>query len=608
MCLLIYWNGLRAWFQMDDFAWLALHRRVHDLPGFFAALFQPLAQGTIRPWSERLFFLAGWQFFGFDAVPLRAAVFLTQFANLFLLTALTKRLTGSALAGLLAPLLWVCNSNLYVPMTWTAAYNQIQCAFFLLLALWLWIRYLDTGERKFFTGQWIVFLLGFGALEINVVYPALAALYSLCFERRRHLLETLPMFVASAIYAAVHRAVAPAQATDIYRMYFDASIPAALFTYLRWTFGVERYAWSTGTAVWPHQTIAWLTGGALLVFVVIMLARRHWLAAFGIGWFFIVLSPVLPLRNHVTDYYLTMPLIGLAIVAAWAVALAVRRGVIAASVAIGLVLLYSLPQMWMARGMTNQYAAISRRARTLVRSVAFADRIHPSKTLVLRNVDNDLFWAAWWDNPFQIFGRRDIYVSAESEPGIAPFPETGTLSRFFLSQREVLEGMKQNRLVAYDLMRDARLRNVTYLYREMLARDPDLPWPNYINFGRPFSGVYLGKGWWEPEAGFRWISRQATFRIRGPATGAGELVLTGSCQPQQVAAEPLRLTVTAAGHTYPPSTIEAGNLQWSFRYPLKPVLARQPSMPVILDVERTMRVPQDARELGLILITAEVVN
>jgi len=56
--------GLRAWFQQDDFAWLSLGSSVTDLPSLMRALFVPMAQGTIRPLSERAFFLVFHAIFG----------------------------------------------------------------------------------------------------------------------------------------------------------------------------------------------------------------------------------------------------------------------------------------------------------------------------------------------------------------------------------------------------------------------------------------------------------------------------------------------------------------------------------------------------------------
>jgi hypothetical protein len=605
-CFVLYWYGLRAQFQMDDFAWLKLHSSVHDVPGLLKALFEPLAQGTIRPWSERLFFLLGWHLFGLDAGPLRAVVFLTQFGNLILLTAITTRLTGSALAGIAAPLLWLCNSSLYIPLSWTSAYNQIQCAFFLLLAFWLWMRYTETGQTRFYAAQWVVFLLGFGALEINVVYPALAALHAFLFARK-YLIRTVPMFVVSVLYAVVDRALAPPQSSDIYRMYFDWSIFHTLGTYVRWTFGIDRFGFPLPSQVLPHYAIEALVGGTLLAFIVVMAVRRHWTGLFGAGWFLVALAPVLPLRNHISDYYLTIPAIGLAIAGGWAISIAVSRGPAAKAAAVILVLLYALPSAWMGRRMSHEYHTISHRVQTFIGSVAFAHRLHPDKILLIRNVDNDLFWAVWWDNPFQLFGRKRIYASEECEPDIVPFPGFGTLARFILPQGEALEGMRRGEVVTYDLMSSGRLRNTTVLYREMLEHDSSLPMPKYLDLGLSVSKPYLGDGWWQAEGNFRWTSHRATLRMRGPSGPGGELVVRGLCPRQQVADGPLRLITTAGGHRFPTSTITEDNLSFEFRYPLPADLVRRTEVELTLEPERTFRAPGDTRDLGVAVGTVEII-
>ena len=40
-----------------------------------------MAQGTVRPLSERLFFLGFWHLFGMEALPYRIFVFATQFCE-----------------------------------------------------------------------------------------------------------------------------------------------------------------------------------------------------------------------------------------------------------------------------------------------------------------------------------------------------------------------------------------------------------------------------------------------------------------------------------------------------------------------------------------------
>src|SRR5262249_5840276 len=183
LCPALYWYGFRAWFRADDFAWLGVGKDIHGWRDLLLALFQPRAQGTIRPWSERLFFMALYGAFGLDALPYRLVVFATQFANLTLIQWIGARLTGMRAAGFWAAVFWLVNSAQAEPLGWTTVYNQVLCAFFLLLAFYFLLRYVETGDRRFNTWQWIVFLLGFGALEINLVYPALAAGYTLLCAR-----------------------------------------------------------------------------------------------------------------------------------------------------------------------------------------------------------------------------------------------------------------------------------------------------------------------------------------------------------------------------------------------------------------------------------------
>ena len=102
-CLAFYWYGLKCWFRQDDFAWLKLSSQVHSWPDFWRAMFAPLAQGSIRPLSERAYFMGLYTLFGLDALPFRTCVFVTQAANLLLIRAVAARITGSTTAGFRGP-------------------------------------------------------------------------------------------------------------------------------------------------------------------------------------------------------------------------------------------------------------------------------------------------------------------------------------------------------------------------------------------------------------------------------------------------------------------------------------------------------------------------
>ena len=104
----LYWGGLTAWFQRDDFAMLSLRTLLANSRSLSWVLFAPVAQGTIRTLSER-----------------RAAAFLTFAAALVLLQEVCTKLTGSRAAGFWAAIFWLVNGALAIPLSWTAVVYEL---------------------------------------------------------------------------------------------------------------------------------------------------------------------------------------------------------------------------------------------------------------------------------------------------------------------------------------------------------------------------------------------------------------------------------------------------------------------------------------------------
>ena len=328
VCVLVHWLDLKTWFYLDDFAWLGLPLELHTPRDLIHILFHPEAQGTVRTLSERLFFLVFSSIFGMEALPYRIWAFLTQFANIVLLIQITRRLTGSRAAGFLAGMLWTANAGLALALGWSAAYNEIACAFFVLLAFRLFLLYIDTGNRNYWIWQWVVFLLGFGALELNVVYPALAAGYALCCART-HFRKALLLFIPSILFTLAHFIFVPSPKDPYYTMYFGFSPFRMLWSYWAWTVGALRSDPVDWRPMWLEFSAVTAITLALALFAWRMFRRGNWLPAFLLGWFLVFILPLLPLKNHFTEYYVTVPAIGLAVLGAWAIA--ESRGVAACS-------------------------------------------------------------------------------------------------------------------------------------------------------------------------------------------------------------------------------------------------------------------------------------
>jgi hypothetical protein len=594
LCLVVYWYGLKSWFFQDDFAWLGLRLIIHNQREFWAALFTPMAQGSVRPLSERGFFLLFEHLFGLNPLPFRIWVFLTQFANLALVAWLAWKLTGSRAVGFWAPILWLVNPALATPMSWTSSYNQILCAFFILSSLSLFIRYVETGERKFYWLQWGTFVLGFGALELNVMYPAIAALYALTCARR-YFVRTLPMFAVSAIYTFVHRHFAEVQTSGPYMMHWDSSIFSTLATYLRLVAGlqrVDRLYLEPASIGFSASTVVVF---ALLAFLLWKLWRREWLALFLAGWFLIVLAPLLPLRDHIIEYYVAIPAIGVAILAAWGLVCGWRAGPLAR----GLAVLLTIAYLFEATPETRYYTRItfdrSRQARNLVRGVQRARELHPNDLILLKGVGSGAFWGGIVDNPFRLLGITDVYLVPGSDADIESHPDLGDPASFVIPAEAALNALNSNRAVVYEASSD-RLRNITELYRYLGPHLWKGSLPPRADAGSFTFADQFGPGWYKIENGYRWMAKRSEMRIAGPTSAEQHVFLKGFAS-EQLWQPGLNLRVSMEGIYLGTAGVRTPEFEWSC--PVPPQLLGHPQVTIVLEADRTYLPPDDLRQLSV---------
>ena len=589
VCLLVHGRGLASWFQSDDFVWLGIFQHGHGLHDFLVALFVPGSAGHIRPWSERLIFMANFGFFGLNPLPFRLVVLAMEFASLALVASIGTRLTGRRGAGFLAAVLWAISGTSVEPLTWAAANNQVQCGLFLLLAFYFLLRSVETGNRRYYVYQWIAFLLGFGALEVNIVYPALAAVYVFLFARK-YLRRVLPMFLASAVYLVVHAKAAPVGHDPAYRLHFTGSMLKTLAKYWAWTVGPVGF-WA------PIPVPHWLIPAAVVVVSLGLLAfaaARGRLAIFYLSWFVIAIAPVLPLRDHMDEYYAFVPAIGLCWLGGWALAeywgSRTPKGLLAAALAV-VYLLIMLPRTEAASDYNYRLAG---RIRKLVEGVARAHQLHPSQTILLDGVDSELFYYAVQDRPFQLLGIDHVYMTPGSEKNIEKLPEMGDLNEFLLPPGEVSKGLDNDEVAVYDV-RGPRLRNITSTYA---SQPRDLGLPLRVDVGSPLAGSLLGPEWYAPEGNHRWMPKRASLRMAAPQAAGQKLYLRGYYPAGQLRAGPLTVAVTVNGLAIAPKSLSSGgNFQLAF--PLPAAVVGQSALQVTVEVSRTFRAGADIRNLGL---------
>jgi len=537
-------------------------------------------------------------FFHIHPLPYHIFVFLNQFLNIALLMMITRKLTKSDVAGFLAPVLWLAGVAQVTPMAWTSAYNQIQCSIFMLAGFYLFLRYAETGRRGFYWAQWAAFLLGFGANEINVVYPALAALYAILFARR-YWLSTLPMFGVSAAYALVHRLAAGAGSGFYYEMDFHPRwLATALLDYWRILLAVPEYVNFNRWNRWPGDVVVLVLTAALLAFVVSEARQRRFLPLFLLGWFLIVLAPVVPLHNHVTDYYLLIPAVGIVILASQALVRSLELQPTRA-LAVALALLYLIPSSIQAHRNTATIFERGEKARMLVQSVAYAKHIHPGKTILLNNVNDELFWAAVYGSPFHIFGWTDVFMTPECIPLIKADPHMGTtIDPFVLPAAAVARALQEGSALVYTV-ENRKLRNITRTYTAHVQSEPAPPLPQSIDVGASYFQSQLGEGWYGFEGGSRWSRQHAVVYLAGPSAAGQKLTVHGFAPEQQIKAGPLHFALTIDGQKQPVKIIDQTNREFRFDYDLASDLIGRRKIEIAFTIDRTIRVPTDDRDLGL---------
>jgi hypothetical protein len=606
-CLAVYYWGLRAWYQQDDFAWLGQRLRIHDLHDFLRAVFAPSAQGTFRPFSDRLILLVAGSAFGADAFPAHLWVFLTQLASLALLSSIAWRITRSRVAGFLAPILWTANGALAFPMAWTSGYTHILCGFSLLLAFHFLLRYIETGRRSDYCYQWIAFLLGFGVMESMIVYPAIAAAYTLLRARRRFL-STLPLFGASIAFWALHSAFVPKQRVGTYSTHIDLSMFGSLLTYCKWALVPQDWlAWHKSLHVYAVlATIALIAlTAAALAYIAYAALRRNLAPAFGLLCFLILLVPVLPFREHVAYYYLALQSMGLALVGALAADSAMRSGWWARLLAGSLLAMFLLVQAPYAAFASKWWYLRSQRVEGVVTGAIAVRQALPRKTIVIADIDQTIFDGAFWDSAFEAFGVSAVYADPAQREMLTANSAVATRdsSAYFIDPADLRNGLLRHRVAVFSAAGPVLL-DVTSQFAAQANAAPPL-WPRRVDVASSLTADYLRGDWFEPESNHRWMGKRARVIIAGPAAPAEQLHIAGYCPGAQLKSGPLVARILVDGNEVGqlPAT-QDGAFDAAFRLP--PQLVGKPSMEVTIQLDRTFRAPGDDRDLGLVFGSFEV--
>jgi hypothetical protein len=576
LALFLYRRAFRIWFLKDDFAWLGLRLSVLSPGDLLTALFAPMAQGTVRTLSERLFFLGFESVFGLESLPMRIWMFLTLGAALVLLVLVGEQLSGRRWVGTVAAVLWSLNFGVTVAMSWLSSYNQILVSALMLGCLYALMR----GNVA---AMWICLVAGFGALESMVVMPGVLLVWAWLYDRAK-LRVVYPAFAVSAAFLVLHFFVIPKPQSDpSYKMHFDASIFETVGIYWQWLLGAVKLQAFSPDYLWLPWPV--LLGGTALLAGTLWFGwrKRDPMPLFGLLFSLAAIAPMLPLRDHRTDYYLASASMGICLL--FAAAIPLTPVTLRWALALGLGA-YLYPSYLVQVRTFEWYLNTTGPVRTIVRGAMHAAALHPEKLILLDGIDADLYGNTIADDGLRLIAAGKLRLA----PGNGP-----PGSAWMLSPEATRTALEKNSARIYRL-EGAKLRDVTREWEQ--TRGPELAGgfaPEVMAGEAAFDAQFL-EGWYAAAEGSRWMSKRGVVRLGGGPYGEGAQLHIHAYVPEEMRGVRVEVLLNGqAAGTFSPAVGE-----WLAQVPVPAAVRGESVFLVELRASKTVRPPADGRDLSLV--------
>jgi hypothetical protein len=453
---------LASGYFQDDFAWLKLYSRWTNGESLSALLFTPMAQGTMRVFSERVpFFLSG-AVAGLEPWPMRAL-----HLGVLILNALVwiriLRSRGVEISQALAVIaVWYMHPALMKAHLWSAAINQPLQALFAGLAILLPIE----GTA------WLAcFFFSLGFHELCVLTP----LYALAAGQKRSRNFWIAV-AAGAVFVVASRLLARGMAGETY----------ALGTSLQ-SFAGQLY-WYTKRIAFGHPLALLPLAGLLFTLRKLHLAMLLPLAVY---------SAIAGIRN---EYYLFLP-IG---------ALALGLGNILRFPAVAAILLCLEASILIPNSF--EFIRQSRTTNQTFTKLAETAKAANGEPVLVYGIGPSAYDVGFRDDPLAFYGIRNVFLApgALSEIGDKWEP-LWFLSRFVdaVEARRILERSDSRAFLATG----RGVRPITAEERRLLLSTTERLRFRIRRPGLQLTPDDVGTG--RAENGLRWVEREFAIDISG---------------------------------------------------------------------------------------------
>jgi hypothetical protein len=215
-------------------------------------------------------------------------------------------------------------------------------------------------------------------------------------------------------------------------------------------------------------------------------------------------------------------------------------------------------------------------------------------------VDNDQFEAAIYPGALRLAGISQVYVvSADKQE----HPQLRSSSGFYIDPARERDLLAQNKAVVYD---------VSHGVRDVTAGDRGTPptpsdgLPSRVDPGDDAYASQLGSTWYPNEGGYRWMPKRASVVLRGPGGSGEKLYIQGRCPAVVLLSGPLFVEVRIDGERLPRMSVTHPDRDFAFEFALPAKTIGKDAITVEVELSRTIRVPPDTRDLGLIITSFEI--
>ncbi|RJQ60495.1 MAG: tetratricopeptide repeat protein [Desulfobacteraceae bacterium] len=264
--------------------------------------------------------------------------------NSMLLFIILKRITGLTWASGFVAALFAVHPINAESVAWVSERKNLLCAFFFMISLWAYVRWVEKPCFRRYVLVTIFFILGLMAKPMLVTLPFVLLLLDFWpFERIRRIngekeranairlfWEKIPLFVlslgSSVLTFLVQRNSGAVRSFE--SLSFQLRMDNALISYVRYLCKLLRPLHLAVVYPYSQSIPAWQVGGALVLLVVITWIsichiKRYPYIFVGWFWFLGALVPVIGIiqvgPQAMADRYAYIPLIGLFILIAWGI-------------------------------------------------------------------------------------------------------------------------------------------------------------------------------------------------------------------------------------------------------------------------------------------------